>query len=133
MIPTPELAEAITGLYRTFEKYPLRTNTDAGDCSKEEEERLHRKSLKELTGEDLEIYSMDALYTWGTGGDFKHFLPRILELLVGASRRSFKLADPALIIAKLTYSSWCSTQWRYWPKDEQQAIETFLEAVWDAP
>jgi hypothetical protein len=134
MLPTPELAEAIAGLYRVFEKYPLRSDTDACDCRGcgHDEKRLHRKPLTELTREDLDTYAMDALYTWGTGDDFKHFIPRIFELLAGASRDCFALATPSLILAKLSYSAWCSTNWRSWPEDEQQAIENFLHTAWDA-
>src|SRR3954465_8902937 len=75
---------------------------------------------------------MDALYTWGTGEDFKHFLPRIFELQVGASRNCFALVDPSLIVPKLNYSSWCSTNWRSWPEEEQFAIKSFFDAVWTA-
>ena len=134
MLPTPELTEAIAGLYRVFEKYPLRSDTDACDCRGcgHDEERLHRKPLAELTREDLETYAMDALYTWGTGDDFKHFIPRIFELLVGNSRRCREFALPSSVLAKLSYSSWCSTNWRSWPEDEQQAIENFLSTCWVA-
>lgn len=134
MLLTPELAESIARLYRVFEKYPLRSDTEACDCRGcgHDEARLHSRPLAELTREDLETYAMDALYTWGTGEDFKHFLPRIFELLVGASRNCFALADPSLIVSKLSYSSWCSTNWRSWPEHEQSAIENFFDAVWSA-
>jgi hypothetical protein len=132
MLPTSELAESIAGLYRVFGKYPLRSDTDACDCRGcgHDERRLHSRPLTELTREDLETYAMDAIYTWGTGEDFKHFLPRIIELLVTASRHCFELADPPLILSKLSYSSWCSTNWRSWPEDEQSALENFFDAVW---
>jgi hypothetical protein len=132
MIPTSELAEAIASLYRTFERYPLRSDTDACDCCGHDEQKLHRKPLAELTREELDEYAMDAIYTWGTGDDFKHFIPRIFELLVGNSRRCRGFALPSCVLAKLSYSSWCSTHWRSWPEGEQKAIENFLCTVWGA-
>ena len=132
MLPTTELTEAIEGLYRVFHKYPLRTDTDCGDCFGHEEEKLHSKPLRELTRDDLDIYAMDALYTWGTGDDFKHFIPRIFELLVGNSKHCSGPSLPSLVLAKLSYDSWCSTHWRSWPEEEQRAIENFLSTVWGA-
>jgi hypothetical protein len=75
---------------------------------------------------------MDALCTWGTGDDFKHFIPRIFELLVQSSNRRGGFALPSIVLGKLNYDSWCSTNWRSWPEGEQQAIAGFLNSVWDA-
>jgi hypothetical protein len=63
MLLTPELAESIAGLYRVFEKYPLRSDTKACDCRGcgHDEQRLHIRPLAELTRKDLETYAMDAL------------------------------------------------------------------------
>jgi len=51
---------------------------------------------------------------------------------VSASKNCFAVADPSLIVSKLSYSSWCSTNWRSWPQDEQSVIEKFFDAVWSA-
>lgn len=71
---TPELSEAVDNLYRTFEEYRRRSNTEpCPHCHTPEQEcRLHSKPLHKLTADDLKEYASDALYTWGTEHDFKH-------------------------------------------------------------
>src|SRR5215831_14047842 len=117
MLQTPELSQAIEGLYRVFKRYGLRSSTDACSChhSAEEERRIHRGPLNSLSHEDLQQYAMDAIYTWGTGDDFKHFIPRIFELLTQQEPhhgRSFP--DAASVLCRLSYDSWCSSHWRTW-------------------
>lgn len=131
---TSELHEAIEGLYRVFESYRLDADTEACPCchSPKDNQRLRSKLLRELGPKDLFSYTMDALYTWGSESDFKHFLPRIFELLtlVGASQSSF--VDPESVFGKLTYESCGSTSWRTWPTAEQEAISNYSIAVWNA-
>lgn len=83
MLQTPELNKAIENLYRVFQHYELRNDTDACTChhTPEDERRIHRAPLNQLSCHDLQGYAMDAIYTWGTGDDFKHFIPRLFELL----------------------------------------------------
>ena len=79
-----ELKDAIEGLYRVFERYPLRPSTEPClHCHEPDEERvLHEHLLRELSAEDLSGYAGEALMVWGTEVDFKHFLPRIMEITV---------------------------------------------------
>src|SRR5207244_42200 len=134
MLQTPELAAAIETLYRVFRRYELRNNTDACSChhSGQEERRLHSKPLNKLSCCDLQQYARDAIYTWGTGDDFKHFLPRIFELLTTKPDPGLDLDTAASIFGRLSYESWCSTRWRTWPKEEQAAISGYFQAVWEA-
>jgi hypothetical protein len=134
MLQTPELADAIENLYRVFQHYELRSNTDACTChhTPEDEQRLHGKPLSKLSCDDLRDYAMDAVYTWGTGDDFKHFIPRLFELLAQASGPGDNFVDAASVFAKLTYDSWCSCSWRTWPESEQRALSNYFLAVWDA-
>jgi hypothetical protein len=117
-----------------FQRYELRTNTDACTChhTPEDEHRLHRTPLNNLSCDDLRDYAMDAIYTWGTGEDFKHFIPRLFELLAQAPYSGRGFVDAASVFRRLTYESWCSTSWRSWPDREQTAIENYFQAVWDA-
>jgi hypothetical protein len=132
MLQTPELRAAIETLYRVFQRYELRPSTDPCACHRTELDdlRLHRKPLHKLSIDDLRQYANDALYTWGTGDDFKHFIPRLFELLPEVDERDF--VDAATVFCKLTYESWCSTSWRVWPNDEQNAIENYFRSSWDA-
>jgi len=131
MLQTHELAAAIETLYRVFRRYELRSTTDPCPCchTPQDEVCLHRKPLHELSGRDLQQYAMDAIYTWGSGDDFKHFLPRLFEVLVTNGDEFF---DAAGVFSRLTYESASSTDWRTWPKDEQAAVSHYLQAVWEA-
>ena len=131
MLQTDHLKQSIERLYDVFSKYSLRSNTEAcSHCHSDfDEQRLHSKPLRKLTQEDLQWYAMDALYTWGDEHDFKHFLPRLFELLAFSEKGPIGFVDPAQVFTKLLYesSSWC-----YWPLPEQEAIRTYFHAVWDA-
>jgi hypothetical protein len=85
------------------------------------ERRLHVKPLRELSWADLGTYSFKALTSFGDLDDFKHFLPRLLELYVldhrGAPYSLFMLCG------KLEASTWTT-----WPAGEVAAIRTFIEA-----
>ena len=132
MQQTPELQTAIEELYRVFEGYRLSANTDPCPCchSPEEDRRLRSKPLRNLSSEDLWQYTTDALYTWGGENEFKHFLPRILELLTLVGEPSSVFVDPECVLGKLTYSSQGKTSWHRWPTLEQAAISRYLHAVW---
>jgi hypothetical protein len=117
------LRAAIEQLYRTFARYPLRKRVVGCEhcVFPDDHERLHSKPLRELTGADLEKYSWKAMTTWGYEDDFRHFLPRLFELVAFEN----SLAAPEVVIGKLAYSGW-----RDWPVAEQKAVEGYLLALW---
>jgi hypothetical protein len=125
--PTEELDAAIERLYSVFQNYPLPATTNPCLCchSIEEERPLYSRPLRNLGPEDLLQYSNDALLTWGGVNEFRHFLPRIFQLAVSAETSG--LADGEIIFGKLYHG-----EWRTWPREEQEMIETFLLAVWQA-
>jgi hypothetical protein len=122
---TAELRRAIENLYETFKSYPLRDDTNACSCchNPSDEKRLHAKPLRKLNEGDLRQYTADALVVWGDADDFRHFLPRIFELLA-AHGDAFE--DPQVVIGKLYHA-----EWRTWPEVEQQSVELFLNVAWD--
>lgn len=126
---TTELEAAIEGLYRAFESYskPDYTNPCLHCHTKEEERNVHARPLRQLTTGDLEKYAMDALYTWGSETEFKHFLPRLFELLVITEDPMLDFIDPELLFRKLPYASWGT-----WPDPEREAILRFARALWRA-
>ena len=77
--------------------------------------KLHAKPLLELNWQDLGIYLFKAMTTCGDIEDFKHFLPRILELYVidyyGA------IYDIFIVFEKLNYACWHT-----WDLNERDAI-----------
>jgi hypothetical protein len=118
--------EAIEELYRVFERYPLRPWTDAcRHCHTDDEERLvHEHPLRQLTPEHLWQFAADSLMTWGEVEDFKHFLPRLFEILAHGGFPN-EYPDPETVFGALGRGSW-----RKWPKEEQDALEGYIEALW---
>jgi len=118
-----ELVRAIDELYDAFDAYPLRERIDScPHCELDAaERRLHLRPLRELTWTDLGIFSFKALTSFGDQDDFRHFLPRLLELYVldhaGAPYTLFMLCH------KLDAATWTR-----WPADEVTAIRRFIDA-----
>ena len=117
--------EAVERLYAVFDKYPLRADTEPClHCvDPEDEQKLHDKPLRELDRQELEDYGRDALHTWGNVGDFKHFLPRLFELVEEAYLLGW--VDAEVLFAKLRIA-----QWQDWPEDEQVAVRDYLMSLW---
>lgn len=120
---TDELKIEIENLYSTFSTYNFKSTIEGCPCcvSDTDKEKIHSKQLRELTEEDLSRYTAKAMTTWGDEDDFRHYLPRILELL---STTNF-IVSTFIVLGKLEYG-----QWRAWKENEQVAIEKFLFAWW---
>lgn len=84
--------------------------------------RLSVTPLPELSRAELEKYSWDAIWTVGSEDDYRHFTPRLLELMVREDA-----FQPEVVAKKLILAGW-----RNWSQLEQSAIEAFLNAYWDA-
>lgn len=121
------LEDAIEGLYVTFSKYPLPDDTYPcpGCHSADANGLLHAASLRELKREHLEDYSTDALMVWGDLDCYRHFLPRIFELVLTAGEWP-KTPSPEMVFHILHYG-----EWRSWPMQEQEAVEKMLQAIWE--
>lgn len=124
---TPELRASVEGLYETFSMYSLPKYTDPClHChTVEDEAKLHSLPLRQLGVAELRDYAADALSVWGGVNDFKHFLPRIFELLVTLTDPALDLTDPEILFSKFK-----SGDWQSWPASEQVAVRTFLHALW---
>ncbi|MEM8677684.1 MAG: hypothetical protein AAGF83_28070, partial [Cyanobacteria bacterium P01_G01_bin.67] len=77
-----ELKQAIADLYEVFEPYHLNSHIVGCPCcvTDDDQKSIRSKILRQLTAEDLNHYAFNAIFTWGEIDDFKHFLPRLLEL-----------------------------------------------------
>jgi hypothetical protein len=73
----------ISELYRVFRPYRLDAHfTGCDHCvSQSNSEQLAAVPLYELTITDIKRYAFKAMTTWGTEHHYKHFLPRLLELV----------------------------------------------------
>jgi hypothetical protein len=120
---TGELKIAIENLYSTSAIYPLKSTLQGCPCcvSDSEKEKIHSKQLRELGGDDLSRYALKAMTTWGDTEDFKHYLPRIFELL---SSTDF-IVDSFVVLGKLEYG-----KWQDWSDKERNSIINFLLAWW---
>lgn len=120
------LHEAIEKLYTTFASYPLRHPVAGCTCcvSRADQDRIAAKTLRQLDGKDLERFVWKAMSTWGDENDFRHFLPRVLELMSDAQKRR-NLPDLFIIFGKLRYG-----HYEMWPQQEREAITIYLLAFW---
>lgn len=118
-----ELKIAIEHLYATFSIYPFKSKMEGCPCcvSDSDKETIHSKQLRDLDEEDLSRYAFKAMTTWGDTDDFKHYLPRIFELL---STTNF-IVDTFVVLRKLEYG-----KWKEWTETEKNAITDFLCAWW---
>jgi hypothetical protein len=125
---SPALRDAIERLYELFAKYPLPADTKPCPCchTPDDEASLRAKPLRDLKAEQLDKYAGDALLVWGDVNVFKHFLPRIFELVVIIPDAAYAFPNPEIVFSKFLHG-----EWRTWPKEEQAAVERFLHAVWE--
>ena len=120
-----ELEKAIANLYDTFAKYPLRSQIESCPCCVNEEDNklIHVNSLHLLTGSQLNKFAFKSISTWGMVDDFKHFLPRLLEL-TAFGYRDFFWSD--IVIKKLEYANFND-----WSEYEKIAIKEYSIALWN--
>jgi len=119
------LRDAIAVLYDTFSAYPLRPYLKGAPCCADEVayQRMQVTPLQHLTAFDLNRFACNVLTVWGMETDYKHFLPRLLEL-IAFDARNFYWSE--LVIGKLN-----SANWRNWPRAERRAVEYYLMALWE--
>lgn len=118
--------EVIEQLYETFRPYRLGTTIDGCDhcVSAGMAEELLATPLCKLTAEQLSQFSLKAMTTWGTEQDFKHFLPRLLELAY---------LDPTeLTWLETLFGKLALAKWQEWPVAERQVIADYLAELWTA-
>ena len=121
---TNELKITTEELYDKFSIYPLKSAIDGCPCCTSESEKLnlHTKPLRNLQAEDLEHFTGSAMLTWGDAADFKHFLPRIFDLLASGNL----LTDTFIVLGKLELA-----KWKEWQKGEQELVKRFLLDWWN--
>jgi hypothetical protein len=118
-----DLRDATGQLYRVFQRYRRPESIDFCDHCQQPESFgvLLTGPLKALRPHDLDVYVSSVLDTCGSIEDFRHYLPRILELLP----ESLFTIGPEGVLNKLG-----RVGWEGWPPDERSAIETYLWAHW---
>ena len=112
-------------LYEVFKSYTILGNLRERSCdcciTNSDIKFLMSKKLKDLSEQDLWYFMTSAITTFGNKNDYKHFLPRILELLYSNE----SLIDDFLTFEKLNYSNWKS-----WEEEEFKSIQNYFLALW---
>lgn len=129
-----ELRRAVARLYEALAVYPLRDRIPFCPCcgSQSEEAGLHEVPLRELSPSLLAPYARGAAWgTWGTLADFKHFLPRLLELLAWEDLAGHGWPDAGDLFKRLrSFDGVRDPSWETWPESERQAVGNYLDALW---
>src|SRR5829696_1792224 len=119
-----DLERAIEQLYRTFGGYRADELGGCPHCVSDVDSRhLATTDLKSLSAHDLENYARKAMTTWGSVNEFKHFLPRLFEILARDGEEGFALAE--IVLAKPGYG-----EWHKWTRKERAALENFFQSLW---
>lgn len=113
---------AIERLYQVFALHRASLRCYCTCCvTPEDNQRLLSKRLRELSANDLWYYLQMAMTTWGEVEDFKHFLPRIIEVVVDDGM-DFGVFE---VVPKLAYA-----EWSQWPEQEQAAVLSAFDELW---
>jgi len=122
---TKDLELAIRDLYDVFQKYEFTDRIgDAafpGYCNVDE---LHSISLPTATSSQLVLFALKSTTTWGSSQDYRHFLPRICELI--AVEGVLGEIDPQIVFGKLP-----GVSWREWPVPEVECLLKYFGCLWD--
>ncbi|WP_299883233.1 hypothetical protein [uncultured Lacinutrix sp.] len=123
----PQLEKLTNQLYNTFSKYSIKGDLRDRSCdccvTDEEIRVLLSKPLKDLNDDDIGHFSRSAISTFGHVEDFKHFLPRILELMQDPNSDTL---DDFTTFEKLNYS-----EWETWDRNEIITIDNYLLKLWE--
>lgn len=124
MEPGAELSTAIDGAYKAFEGYVRPRQMDAAPTrdQKRIQALLTSGPLRGIASEHIGPYSGWAMTTVGSGEDYKHFLPRILEEAV--RNQVWMGTAPDIIASRLEMAGW-----RVWPSSERSAVIDVFRAA----
>lgn len=119
------LNQSLNALYTIFSSYTINENFRDRACqccvTNKEIQSLLSKPLKQLSGDDIEHFSRSAITTYGDVEDYKHFLPRILELI---QLPNSNVLDDFTTFEKLNYSSWLT-----WSEEEVLSIKNYFKSL----
>lgn len=123
MVIGPDLRVALANLYETFSRYPLPDSTEVCDhcVAPETVEAIRAVPLRHLSAATMSRDYVWNVSTWGGIEDFKHYLPRLLELMIGEELD--RIEAPVL-------ARWLGAHWSDWPQDERDAVVVVVDAWW---
>jgi hypothetical protein len=118
------LSASVERLYDVFAMYKQPASSHSSPfagITEQHKARLYSWPLRDLAEDDLWPYAMHAMTTWGDISEYKHYLPRLCELLVVHPGWT----DTGLLIGKLD-----TAEWSQWPEVERDAVIAFLHELW---
>ena len=124
------LRERVRDVYATFRSYRLAPHIEPDPCFPGacDDRPLRADSLHRLPPTAFEYYQWKAITTWGSVDDFKHFLPRLLEIVATKQAEDAPTQVEAwMVFGKLRYG-----EWRRWKNAEQQVLDAYFDALWSA-
>lgn len=125
MEPEAEWQANIVEAYRVFGRYAFPVTMEGAPKHNVPEVMmtLSAAPLKALPAANLGNFAASAIYTIGKLDDYKHFLPRILEL--GRGEHPWSGLSPEAIAGKVVYA-----EWKQWPKVERAVIRDVFASAW---
>jgi hypothetical protein len=123
-MPGAELRAAIRQVYAVFAAIPCPRKLDASPLRDADAilRALTSAPLPNLPDAALAPYSRWAITTVGMPQDFRHFLPRILEL--AATDPDWTGAEPPVIADRILRAGWPD-----WPADERKPVADLFSAA----
>jgi len=119
-----DLDLTVEKLYKVFSSYSIKRDIRARSCeccvSDEEIEVLLSMPLRKISVDEISHFMKSAISTYGSIDDYKHFLPRILELMMFSEN---------IIYDFLTYEKLEYVNWKSWKEDERLVIECFFKEL----
>lgn len=119
--------KATENLYDVFRKYYVQGNLRGRSCdccvSDEDIRQALTTPMRKLSEYGLQTFMTEAITTFGYIEDYKHFLPRILELMQTANN---DFLEDFFTFEKLNYA-----EWETWNQEEQEVIEVYFAALWE--
>lgn len=126
MTSGPELKTALDAAYAVFAPYRRPTAFEAAPHRKPEAllATLTAEPLRQVPCEAIGPYAGWAVTTVGDVDDYKHFLPRILEVAIDQTCPHMG-CEPEILGSRIAYAGFTK-----WPAKERDAIVAVFEAAW---
>ena len=120
-----KVKNSIDKLYEVFSIYPANRNMFASPLYNHKIEKwrdeLFNAKLEEIETEDLYNFCSSVMLTWGEEEDYKHFLPRIYELIADYNSPY----EVWIILDRLN-----DCKWRKWRMEEVNCVELYINELW---
>lgn len=118
-----EVAAAIEELYEAFPGGGVSGLYGCPHCVDRHDIEPLLGDRRSLDGDALSFYAFKAMTTFGDGDHFKHFLPRLFELVIDGTA----VTDVRSIAGKLDYGEWGT-----WPERQRTAVLGGVRATFHA-